>query len=404
MDDNKNKTTAFSSPDFNRYFAASAFLTLATWMTRFLVGWMTWDLTTSALWVGVVSASMLVPTLFLSPYFGVLADRVNARNGMVLIHMSEALLALATSLVTVCGYFSLHWLLLLALLLGGLSAAQHPMRLVLLPKLVDRELFPSAIGLASTTYNASRVLGPALAAWLLLTIGAAAAFLAVAALILAGLLLILRLKLTPSPTLDCSQPVLQALLQGFRVALLTPLIRLVLILTMIDGLLGRSVMELLPAISGQLIGGNAATLAKLTALAGAGSILGGVLVSRLRGREERLLRLVLAALLGCSLVLVSVMAVREVVGLGAMIMLLSLAVTIIGTGCQALIQLCIDDRYRGRVLSIWTVVSLGVPALGAFVIGAAADAFGFRTVLLCAALLGAASVLATVNKYRLVQP
>ncbi|NVK39681.1 MAG: MFS transporter [Oceanospirillaceae bacterium] len=404
MHNNKNKATAFSSPDFNRYFAASAFLTLATWMTRFLVGWMTWDLTASALWVGVVSASMLVPTLFLSPYFGVLADRVNARNGMVLIHMSEALLALATSLASVFGYFSLHWLLLLALLLGGLSAAQHPMRLVLLPKLVDRELFPSAIGLASTTYNASRVLGPALAAWLLLTVGVAAAFLAVAALLLAGLLLILRLKVTSSPSFDCSQPVLQALLQGFRVALMTPLIRLVLILTMIDGLLGRSVMELLPAISGQLIGGNAATLAKLTALAGAGSILGGVLVSRLRGKEARLLRLVLAALLGCSLILLSVMAVRELVGLGGMIMLLSLAVTMIGTGCQALIQLCIADQYRGRVLSIWTVVSLGVPALGAFVIGAAADAFGFRTVLLCAALLGAASVLATVNKYRLVRP
>ncbi|GGO78082.1 MFS transporter [Marinobacterium nitratireducens] len=398
MHNNNNKATAFSSSDFNRYFAASAFLTLATWMTRFLIGWITWDLTQSALWVGVASALMLVPTLFLSPFFGVLADRVNARNGMLLVHLSEALLTLATALATRYGYFSLHWLLLLALLLGTLSAAQHPLRLVLLPKLVPRELFPSAIGLASTTYNASRVLGPALAAWLLLVAGIAGAFFVVAALFLAGLPLIRRIRLAPQQRAATQLPVWQALLQGCRMAMQVPLIRVVLLLTMVDGLLGRSIMELLPAISGALIDGDAATLAKLTAVAGLGSILGGVLVSRVRGREERVLRLILMALLGCSVVLLPVLAVRDLTGLGLVIMLLSLAVTVIGTGCQALIQLCIGDEYRGRVLSIWTVVSLGMPALGAFVLGASADVLGFRPVLVCVAFLGMLSVLAIYHQ------
>ncbi|MFC6670306.1 MFS transporter [Marinobacterium aestuariivivens] len=397
---NNKKNTAFSSAAFNYYFAASAFLTLATWMTRFLIGWMTWDLTGSALWVGVVSALMLVPTLFLSPFFGVLADRVNPRTGILLAHLSEAVLTLATAAANLQGLFSLGWILVLALLLGALSAAQHPMRLVLLPRLVDRALMSSAIGLASTTYNASRVLGPALGAWLLLQVSAAGAFVTVSLLFLLGVLLILRIRLPEYRPAEQTQTVLRALLQGVRFALSVPLIRLVLILTAIDGLLGRSIMELLPAISGQLIQGNAATLATLTALAGVGSILGGLLVSRLRGRERTLLRLVLGSLLICSAVLLPVAAVRALPGLGAVIMMLSMAVTMIGTGCQALIQLSVADEYRGRVLSIWTVVSLGMPAVGAFVIGASADLFGFRPVLIFSALLGALVVLLMARRNR----
>lgn len=404
MYDKNTVPSAFSSTAFKLYFSATAFLTLSTWITRFLIGWSTWEQTQSAFWVGVASALMLVPTLFLSPIFGVVADRVDPRLGMLLAHFGEALIALGGALASFGGVFSLGWILALALALGLVSAVQHPMRLAVLPRLVERGLFPSAIGLASTTYNAARVLGPALGAWLLTAVATDGTFLVASALSATGALFLLRLRLLrTAASLPHSGSILMALSEGVGVILQSPLIKLVLALTMVDGLLGRSIMELLPAISGELIGGDAGTLATLTALAGVGSILGGIVVSRRRSRERTLLRLIRVALLCSATVLLCVLAVRELWQLGGLVMALSTMVTIIGTGCQALIQLSIGDAYRGRVLSIWTVVSLGMPALGAFLLGAAADAAGFPVVLTAAAVVGALGVLMLSRRYRIVK-
>ncbi|UTW10562.1 MFS transporter [Marinobacterium rhizophilum] len=392
IESQSSSRSAFSSRVFCLYFGGSAFLTLATWITRFLIGWSTWDLTQSPLWVGAVSAAMLLPTFFLSPVFGVLADRLDPRQGMLVAYLSEAFISVSAAVANYQGQFSLHWILALAFLLGVVSAAQHPMRLVLLPHLVARPALPSAVGLASITYNLSRIVGPALGAWLLVSMSTGAAFLLVAVLFGIGSLFLLRIRVRVPRAAHHVESIFVAMSQGLRVIRNSPLIRLVLILTMVDGMIGRSIMELLPAISGRLIQGDASTLASLSALAGIGSVLGGVIVSRMRGRERSLLQLVFGSLLLCSVVVLPVVWVHDRAGLGAMIMLVSMAVTMIGTGCQALIQVCVADAYRGRVLSIWTVVSLGVPALGAFLMGSLAEMVGFVAVLIACALATAALV------------
>ncbi|WP_083928288.1 MFS transporter [Marinobacterium rhizophilum] len=392
--------SAFSSRIFCLYFAGSVFLTLATWVTRFLIGWSTWALTESPLWVGAVSATMLLPTFFLSPVFGVLADRLDPRKGMLVAYLSEAVISVSAAVANFQGVFTLNWILVLAFLLGVVSAAQHPMRLVLLPHLIARPSLPSAVGLASITYNLSRIIGPALGAWLLVSVSTGAAFLLVSALFGIGSLFLLRIRVEVSRSQHHAESIFSAMSQGLLVIRNSPLIRLVLILTMVDGMIGRSIMELLPAISGRLINGDAGTLASLSALAGIGSILGGLIVSRMRGRERALLQLVFGSLLLCSVVVLLVAWASDLTGLGLMIMLVSMAVTMIGTGCQALIQVCVVDAYRGRVLSIWTVVSLGVPALGAFIMGSAAEVVGFVAVLIACALATAALVVILWQRYQ----
>jgi predicted MFS family arabinose efflux permease len=272
------------------------------------------------------------------------------------------------------------------------------MRLVLLPHLVARPSLPSAVGLASITYNVSRIIGPALGAWLLVSVSTAAAFLLVSALFGIGCLFLLRLRVRVQRSSQPKESIWGALSGGLVVIRRSPIIRLVLILTTIDGLIGRSIMELLPAISGQLINGDAGTLASLSAVAGLGSVLGGLLVSRMRGRERTLLQLVFGSLLLCSVVVLLVPWVQGGLGLGSMIMLVSMAVTVTGTGCQALIQGSVADAFRGRVLSIWTVVSLGIPALGALVIGSVAEAVGFPLVLVICALAAGALVLLLLQR------
>ena len=158
-------------------------------------------------------------------------------------------------------------------------------------------------------------------------------------------------------------------------------IRLVFGYTLLNALLGRTVIELLPALSGQLLGGDAATLATLTATAGVGSLLGGVIMSRQRSDEHRMLSLLTLSLAAGAICLVPVIWLKGLVPLCAVIMRVSLVTTVVGTGSQILVQLLVADGYRGRVMSLWTVLAMGSPALGVLVMGGLADRLGFPSVL-----------------------
>ncbi|MEP1593926.1 MAG: MFS transporter, partial [Halieaceae bacterium] len=126
--------------------------------------------------------------------------------------------------------------------------------------------------------------------------------------------------------------------------------------------------------------GGAATLATLTAAAGAGSIIGGLVVSRQTSREASLLRLVTLCLAVGACSMLTVHWLNGVTAFSVLIMGLSMITTIVGTGTQALAQLMVDEDYRGRVLSLWTVLAMGAPAIGALAMGALADVLMFPPV------------------------
>jgi MFS family permease len=383
----RSRQSAFTFPQFRRYFFAICLSTSGTWVTRFLLGWSAWDLTHSALWVGIASAALLLPTFLLSPLFGVVSDRVRPRNGLLITLSSQALLVALAALASAGGWFNLGLLLTLAAAAGAVSAAHQPLRLALIPQLVGRDALPGAIGISAIVFNLSRILGPAGGAFLLSTSTAALAFGAAAALF-AGAAFGMLLVRGSSPAHHSGDgPLIEELLAGLRFVSETPAIRLILLLTLINGLLGRSVIELLPAVSGILLGGTAADLATLTAAAGAGSILGGLLLTRLNSSEPTLIRLVLASLTLAALVLLPLAWARSLVGLSSVMAILSLATTLAGTGSQALAQLVVTDAYRGRVLSLWTVLTMGAPAIGGFLIGALADTLSMTWVFPACALV-----------------
>ena len=141
-------------------------------------------------------------------------------------------------------------------------------------------------------------------------------------------------------------------------------------------------------------------IAMLTACAGVGSILGGLIISRQSGNETRLLSIVIGSLLAGSLALMLIYLLPGVVAVGVLVMAVGMITTMVGTGCQALAQLRVDDSFRGRVLSLWTVLAMGTPAIGAFVLGALADAFGFAVSLLGFGVFGLLATLLLARKRR----
>lgn len=369
--------SALSEPVFRVYFLASCCATLAVWIARFLIGWTAWELTQSAFWVGATSVMLLAPTVLFSPVFGVVSDRIDPRNGMLGTASCNVVICTSIALLFAMNWMTVTVLLGVALAFGCVTSAHHPMRLALMPKLLPRDLLPSGIGLSAIVFNTSRIIGPALGAAILGFAGAQWAYGLAGTLFAATLFLLARVPSSRPEPRENPASLLTDLGAGFRFIGASPVIRLILLMTLVNGLVGRTVMELLPAISGQLAGGTASALATLTAVAGAGSIAGGWIISRQRGNPAGISRLVFIALFVSALVLLPVVWLQGLAPLTPIIAVSSLSMTVIGTGCQALVQLIVDDAYRGRVLSVWTVISMGGPAIGAFLMGGIADALGF---------------------------
>jgi MFS family permease len=398
MSPDPDRRSAFASATYRRYFPGAVCSTLGSWTLRFLMGWSAWELTESAAWVGVVAGLMLAPALLLSPLFGIVSDRINPRNGMVLTISLHAGLAAAAGVTSLAGYFKLPALLVLALGLGIATSAHGPIRLSLVPTLVPRESLPSAIGYTATVFNTSRILGPALGAWLL-QIGTTAVAYGTAALLM--LLALPFVYGIPGRQRVASTPqdggFFQQLVAGIQYARHHREIRLVFGFVLVNALLGRVVIELLPALSGELLAGDAATLATLTAAAGAGAVTGGLIVSRQAGRETRLFNLMRWSLTAGAFLVASLAWQGHMYLFTALIGVISLITTVSGTTSQALAQLLVDDQYRGRVLSLWSTLALGAPAVGALTMGLLAEWLSFTVALLVFAL-AALVALATLQR------
>ena len=375
--------SAFKSPIYRRYFPSAIFSTLGSWILRFLLGWSAWDLTHSATWVGIVAGLMLAPALVLSPLFGIVADRINPRNGLLLTISIHALLAGVAGAAVFAGVFELPVLVALALTLGIATSAHTPIRLALVPHLVPRESLPSAIGYSAIIFNTSRIIGPALGAWLLHAASPALAYVSGALLMFAALpsLLAVPVQIDNRPG-SANAGFFRELGDGLRYTRAHTTIRLVLGFTLINALLGRTVIELLPAVSGLLLAGDSATLATLTAFAGAGSILGGLVVSRQGGNVSRLFKLILGSLTLGALLVAALGWFTGLAPVACVIAGISFITTIAGTSNQALAQLLVDDKFRGRVLSLWTMIAMGAPAAGAIIMGSLGDIMSFPVVLL----------------------
>ena len=393
--------SAFASATYRRYFPSAVFSTLGSWLLRFLLGWSAWELTESATWVGIVAGLTLAPALLLSPLFGIVADRVNPRNGLLLTITLQAFFAGVAGIAVLFDVFTLSALLTLATALGITTSAHTPIRLALIPLLVTRPALPSAIGYSAMVFNTSRILGPALGAWLISQGSTALAYCVAGGLMLSALPNLWLAHVVPPAKQDSAGASFrQQLTDGLRYTRNHQTIRVVFGFTLVNALLGRTIIELLPALSGLLLQGDSSSLATLTAAAGAGSIIGGLVVSRQRGSQYDLQRLLALSLLSSAVVVTGLSFGGQLIKVSLLISLLSLTATMAGTSSQALAQLLVEDGYRGRVLSLWTMIAMGAPAAGAMTMGSLADWLSFPPVLLGFALAGG---LVTLGLYRAVR-
>lgn len=172
--------SALNSRNIRLYLAGNLFSLNAMWMLRIVVGWLAWDLTGSASFVGLIAFAYILPTMFLGPLFGVLSNRSDVRRAAIMVQSLFLTAALGLWLVQHLEILGASHLLIYSLATGTIMSVHGPVRMSIAPRLAASNDIPSAVNFASIAYNVSRMTGPAIGGWAIAQFGAGQATLVTA--------------------------------------------------------------------------------------------------------------------------------------------------------------------------------------------------------------------------------
>jgi len=368
---------------------------MGNWMTTTAALWLVYQLSGNPWYVGLVGFAGQIPVLLLAPFAGVWIDR---RDPLRIVRLTQVLAmgqSLALAVLTLSGHATVSHIIALCLIQGVINALDWPARQTLNHPLAgDGDLLENVIAINSITFSLARLIGPAVAGFVIAGIGPGWCFAVDAASYVAVLIALAGVRLPPHAIrANLSHP-LTDLRDGVRYALRHPTIRRVLLMVPVIGLVGFAHSILAPVFADKIFGGDARTLGFLMSATGLGALLAGLYLS-LSAPTATLERKIAfgAFLAGAGLVGISVVPTFAWAlpcfaagGAGGMLIMVS---------SNMLLQAQVDHDKRGRVMSLFSTGQSLYP-IGCLLTGAAASAFGApRAVAVCGAIcLVAAGVFA----------
>ena len=391
---------AFSHRAFNIYFFTNTFSLLGIWVQKVGLGWLAWQITESTFWTSLVALSIMAPAGILGPVFAVYAERWDMRRAMLLAKSIMTLVSILIFIFQIFEMHSLQSLLILSFVLGVLNAIHHPIRLVFISLIVPRPYLPSAIGLNSVSWSMSRIVGPGIAGISIATFGLGITFGLAALLFLPFIIALIWLPLQNRQSENSNtEKFLTRLGNGWMVVLNTPIIFMCLSIVALNSFFIRGVLEIQPAIIGQVLGGDSKSLAIATAATGVGSVIASGWIGAGKLSQEFIRRTLWPGLILGLIAILTLIQAIEIVSMSIVFIICGFTTTLVGIGSQTIIQLKVEDHYRARVLAWWSSVSFGGLTLGGLLIGLIGDFTSISTAIFFVGVLGL--ILATASISRL---
>src|SRR5215472_11495103 len=389
---------ALKHRNFQLFFGGQIISLVGTWMQTVAEAWLVYRLTGSSKLLGLLGFVSQIPIFLLSPAGGLAADRWPRRNVVIATQIASMTLAFILAALTLTGRIKIWEVILLATLLGTVNAFDVPGRQSFLIEMVVREYLLNAIALNSSMFNGARLVGPAIAGFLVAVVGEGWCFFlnGVSYLaVIAGLFMMRIENVTQSH--DGGAP-LEKLREGFRFARQTRPIRALLILIAIVSFMALPYTVLMPIFAGRILGRGASAYGSLMGAVGFGAMFGALAIAvrqQLRGLGN--VAGYCAMGLGISLMLFSVSRWYWISL--AVLLPCGFAMMMHFTSINTLIQAMVPDQLRGRMMSMYSMMFLGMAPLGSLLAGYVADYIGAPMTVAIGGLVSFASGLVFLGRW-----
>ena len=381
---------ALSSYNYRQWAWGALVSNVGTWMQRIGQDWLVLTVLThhSATAVGTVMALQFGPALVLLPLSGHAADHLDRRKLLLFTQGAAGLLALGLGLVTLAGVVTLWQVYGFALLLGCVTAFDAPARQAFVSDLVSDDILANAVALNSASFNAARMIGPAMAGVLIAAFGEGWLFMINACTYAAMMVSLGLLRSHELLGEDRSSRSRGSLFSGFHYVRQRPDLVAVLVMLFLLGTFGFNFAIFISTMSVTVFHGNASQYGLLSAAMAAGTMCGALLSAR-RPFPGMVLMGASAGSFGVSVALAAVMP--GPVSFAAALFFVGLAALTFMTASNSMMQLTTERAMRGRVLALRIAVVMGGTPLGAPMVGWMVDHAGARWALGVGALSGVAS-------------
>ncbi len=353
---------------------------IGTWMQMVAQGYLVYQMTHSPFALGLVGFVRAVPVFTFSLFAGVVADRVDRRKLLIVTQSLAGVFALILGILTSMGIITVWMIMILAFMSASVAAFDNPTRQALVPDIVGKEYIANAVALQSAAFNGTGILGPSLAGLLLGFIGIAACFYINAISFLAVIIALFLMSSVPNRTMR-KQTMLENLREGFAYVRGNRTVAALLILIGLVGLLGRPYTQLMPAVQRDVLHVGATGLGVLLAFSSIGALIGALAIASLSNFTHRGLLLTIsigafgAALIGFAT------SRSFPLSLGLLVIVGGTATMSMST-TNMMIQLNVPAEFRGRIMSMYTMIAMGMMPLGSMVLGTIANFIGVPETLM----------------------
>jgi MFS family permease len=365
---------ALQDKNYRIYFFGQFVSVIGTWLQIVAQGWLVLQLAQSAFLIGLVTALATLPSLLFSLFGGVIVDRFPKKKILFFTQSANMVLAITFGVLTATGTITIPLVCLLAFSMGTVNAVDAPARQAFVSELVDREKLASAIALNSAIFNAGRVIGPGLAGFLIAAVGTGGAFIINGVSYFAVIVALWFLTVAEKPATGHLSP-FKAIREGIRYAVSHPIIRVLLIFAGVVSVFGWSYSTMMPVIAQNTFGLQARGLGYLYAATGLGSLLATILVGLYSQKVSPLYFIVGGnTLFAVSLMLFSF--TRSLPAALALLFFTGLGLLLQAATMNTTIQRLVKSDFRGRVMSIYILMFLGLAPVGNFEVGFLTEKLG----------------------------
>jgi len=383
------KTTfpALTHKNFRIYWLGQCVSLVGTWAQSIGQTWLVLSLTGSPLLLGILGAIQFLPITLFSLFAGVIIDRYPKKQIILMTQFTSMILAFTLSALVFTHTVSYQYILVLALILGFSNTLDMPSRQAFTIELAGKKDLMNAIALNSATFNLARIIGPAIGALLMASFGAGWCFLLNGFSFLAVIISLLKVKVTPYVRQKVSNNnMIKEIKDGLKYIAKEPALLQTILLVLIIGIFVFNFNILIPVFTKNILHQQEKIYGLLMSALGAGSLFGALMVS-VKSKSGPNMKILLRSSIMVSLTLILISYTRNYYYTAILLVITGIFNIWFSTTANSTLQITTKDEYRGRVMSVYSLVFAGASPIGNMFAGITTDLFGANTAFLLSGVM-----------------